>query len=318
LRRFLFGLFATLAFAAPRIAVAASPADVATADALFREARAAAKRGDHATACPKFRESYRLDKAVGTLLNVADCDEYDGHLVDALGRFEEALGRLAPSDDRLTYVRSRIHALGERIPHIVGTLGSSAERIHVLVDGAEVATSTHPFVTRLDPGVHEVKVVGSGRDERLELLLKEGESKEIDFGRSIAPPPPPPTETTTKTAPSRSPERNGTSTLGLAVGGAGLVGLAASGVAVALMFDQKKTADAHCNGSECDQAGIDATAAGKRFGFIGGATFAVSAIAVGVGTFLFFHGRALAKDATISLGPSVTPNGGGFVIGGAL
>src|SRR5262250_2040825 len=99
----------------PALASAAAPADVAAADALFREARAAARRGDHATACPKFRASYRLDPTVGTLLNVADCEEHDGHLVDALKRFEEAFGRLAPADDRVPYVRSRIRALEERV-----------------------------------------------------------------------------------------------------------------------------------------------------------------------------------------------------------
>jgi hypothetical protein len=315
LRRIVPGLLTALALVAPVRARAAGPADVAAADALFREARASAKKGDHAAACPKFRESYRLDPTVGTLLNVADCDEHDGHLAEALRRFEEAFGRLAPSDDRITYVRSRIHALDERVPKIVGT---PADGLKIHLDGADV-TSPRPLMLRVDPGPHEVRVLGPGRDEHLALLLKEGEEKDIDFRRSIAAPEAAPLGSPQSSPPPQSTEPHSTSTLGLVVGGIGVAGLAASGALVALMFDEKKTADAHCVGSECDQAGIDATASGKRFGTIGAATFAVSAVAVGVGTFLFFHGRRPTKEGTsVSLGPCVAPGGGGIVFGGTL
>src|SRR5262245_31539484 len=96
----------------------ASSSEVAAADALFREARLAAKRGDYATACPKFRESHRLDATVGATLNVADCDEHEGQFLRGLARFQEALVRLGATDDRRTYVQSRIVALRERIPRV--------------------------------------------------------------------------------------------------------------------------------------------------------------------------------------------------------
>jgi hypothetical protein len=322
-RRLLFrgflGLLTTVAVAAPARAIAAGPADVAAADALFREARGAARRGDYATACPKFRESYRLDPTVGTLLNTADCEEHDGRLVDALLRFEEALGRLAPSDDRLTYVRSRIHALEERVPRIVGTLPSGAA-LRVLVDGTDVTSERRPLVIRVEPGAHELRVVGPGRDERVTLVLKDGEGKEIDLSRSIARPPPaapPPASPEPPPARRSSTRHDGLDGVTIALGGVGVAALAASGVAVALMFHEKKTADAHCVGSECDQTGIDATAAGKRYGTLGGAAFGVSAVALGIGTFLFFRGREPSKER-VSVGPSVGPGAGGVVVGGVL
>ena len=40
---------------------------------LFREGREAAKRGDFATACPKFQASFATAAKVGTLFNLADC-----------------------------------------------------------------------------------------------------------------------------------------------------------------------------------------------------------------------------------------------------
>jgi hypothetical protein len=235
------------ALAVPARATAASPADVAAADALFREARTAARRGDHATACPKFRASYQLDPAVGTLLNVADCEEHDGHLMSAHKRFEEALARLSGSDDRVPYVRSRIRALDERVPRIVGKVGPGAFRVQLKVDGVVATTTSSGISHPVDPGKHELHVEGAGRDEHVVVVVKEGERKEIDFARPLAPAPAPVATATPSADRTASPPepRSNNSTLGLVIGGVGVGALAVSGVAIGLMFDAKKTADAH-------------------------------------------------------------------------
>src|ERR1041384_7022387 len=64
-------------------AARAEPDSVAAAETLFREGREAVKRADYAVACPKFQESQRLDPAIGTLLNLALCEESWGGLADA-------------------------------------------------------------------------------------------------------------------------------------------------------------------------------------------------------------------------------------------
>jgi hypothetical protein len=283
-------------------AATASPADVAAADALFREARAAVKKGDYATACPKFRESYGLDPTVGTLLNVADCEEHAGHLLSALERFEEAFGRLAASDDRVPYVRSRVHAIEGRLARI-----APAKGVRVFVDGTETMDAK-----RVDPGSHEVRIVGAGREERRTVVLTEGETKEID----LAPPRPVDPKPVDQPALHESSDK----TLGIVFGGIGVSGLALSGVSVALMFADKKTADRHCVGVECDQTGIDATHAGRRFGTIGGAAFVAGAVGAGLGAyFFFFRGRSAQKDARpLAVGPAVAPGGGALVVGGTL
>ncbi len=337
MRRFahpcVLGLIAVTASAR---ASAASPADVSAADALFREARTAARRGDHATACPKFRASYQLDPAVGTLLNVADCEEHDGHLVNARKRFEEALPRLGANDDRIPYVRSRLLALSERMPRIVGRIGA---RVQVKIDG-EVATSTSSGIAHaVDPGKHEVRVIGPGRDETATFVVREGERREIDFAHALTPPPtapapiarpaPPPPE------PPEPPEPRARAA-GFVVGGLGIGALAVSGVAIGLMFDAKSTADAHCRGSECDPAGVDATETGKTWGTVGAVTFGVGALGLGLGTYFFFKRReATSVDPTttktnterkrlsgfldeLEVSPIVFPSSSGLLLRGTL
>jgi hypothetical protein len=114
---------------------AGEPSRVANAVALFKEARADARKGNHSAACPKFRESYALDPAIGTLFNVADCDEREGHLVAAMRRFEDGLAHLPASDGRASYVRSRIATLDGRVPRIFGSLGAGQR---LFVDGVEI------------------------------------------------------------------------------------------------------------------------------------------------------------------------------------
>src|SRR5262245_3713870 len=61
--------FASALFGLSGLALVASAhaqaSDPALAEALFQQARAEMSAGDYAGACPKFKESYRLDPATG-------------------------------------------------------------------------------------------------------------------------------------------------------------------------------------------------------------------------------------------------------------
>ena len=61
--------------------VARAQADVATAEALFREGKRLMEQKSFAAACPKLKESFAQDEATGTLLALALCHQ---------GRFDEA------------------------------------------------------------------------------------------------------------------------------------------------------------------------------------------------------------------------------------
>lgn len=67
-----------------------APTDRALAQAHFDEGRALLARGAIAAACPKFVESYQLEPALGTLLNLALCHEAQGRLASAWAEFNDA------------------------------------------------------------------------------------------------------------------------------------------------------------------------------------------------------------------------------------
>src|SRR5262245_27095841 len=87
------------------------PAAVQRADAAFQQGRAAARDGRWAEACAKFAESLQLDPAPGTTLNLAECEEKQGHLVRAFELLQQ-VARESPTDDRrLAFAKQRIEAL---------------------------------------------------------------------------------------------------------------------------------------------------------------------------------------------------------------
>src|SRR3954467_1701725 len=94
-------LCAALTFTLASGAAQAQSPSREAADALFKEGRAAVLRSDYAMACARFRDSDRLDPALGTKFNLADCEEHLGHVATAWSLYSEIAPKFAPTDDRL-------------------------------------------------------------------------------------------------------------------------------------------------------------------------------------------------------------------------
>src|SRR5262245_29948991 len=91
----------------------------AAAEALFQAGRAALAKGDYATACEKFAESQPLDPAVGTLFNLAECNDKLGKLATAWQLFNQVADTLADNDPRKNVARERSRQLESRLPKLV-------------------------------------------------------------------------------------------------------------------------------------------------------------------------------------------------------
>lgn len=87
----------TMAPAPPRPPPA--PAVAAAAQARFDEGRQLMAQGAFQQACVKLEQSLRLDPAVGTMLNLAVCEERAGHVPKACALFRE-VARQARADGR--------------------------------------------------------------------------------------------------------------------------------------------------------------------------------------------------------------------------
>lgn len=153
-----------LATAAPR--VFAQSASV-QAQSLFEEGRKLLKAGKLAEACAAFDSSQKLDPAIATLLNLADCRERNQQLATAWGTFADA-NRMAraSNNDKLARVASN-HArkLEPRLSKL--TISVPADRqvpdLEVLRNGETVLSASWNHALPIDGGSYTITARAPGR-----------------------------------------------------------------------------------------------------------------------------------------------------------
>src|SRR5688572_17853488 len=123
--------------------------------------------GSYDIACARFRDSDKLDPAVGTRFNLADCEERRGRLATAWSLFRGVLAELAPDDDRRPIAEQRAKTLEPRLPML--TLVRTARTppdVRVRVDGVELGEGSYGLPLPMDPGNHELSMVsGAAKPE---------------------------------------------------------------------------------------------------------------------------------------------------------
>lgn len=90
--------------------------DPVAAERFFGEARSLMSSNRVEQACALFHRSFELDPAIGTMLNMADCDEKLGNIAGACDAYREveAQARRLGQDTRGEVARSRAEKLGCR------------------------------------------------------------------------------------------------------------------------------------------------------------------------------------------------------------
>jgi hypothetical protein len=139
--------------------------NAAAARALFSEARTLAAAGKYADACPKFEESLRLNRGIGTQFNLADCLERTGRTASAWGHFLEvaAGARAAGQAERETVARDRAAALEPKLARLVIQVDDPLPGLEVRRDGVVVGAASYRTATPVDPGKHVVEATAPGR-----------------------------------------------------------------------------------------------------------------------------------------------------------
>jgi len=153
-------LSAALVLATSLVRAEPSATEVALAETLYRQARELMAQGKYDDACPKLAESYRLDRATGTLLNLASCHERQGRVASAWSEFVDAAeaARRDGRGDRVKFAEDRIHALEPQISHLTMMLAPDADAagLEVRLDGALIGPASRGVPTPVDPGNHAV------------------------------------------------------------------------------------------------------------------------------------------------------------------
>jgi hypothetical protein len=144
-----------------------SGAEGALAEVLYREGRKLMAMGKVAEACPKFAESYRLDAATGTLLNLASCHENEHKLATAWFEFSGAVA-LARRDrryDRVRFAQERLAIIEPKLSYLTVVVPPAVELtgLEIRVDGVVVRSAARGVSTPVDPGDHTVDASAPGR-----------------------------------------------------------------------------------------------------------------------------------------------------------
>jgi hypothetical protein len=232
----------------------------AAAEALFEQARAEMAQGRYESACRKLRESDKLDPAVGTKFNLAECEQKRGKTATAWELFKAVEQALDATDDRYPIAKQRREALEEVVPRLEIALAEDAPAgTTVRVGKAEVSAAALAVPLPLDPGSHELVVSAPGHEaQTFTIVLKPGKTTQIE----VSPGPPraragaSPQQSESAAGHSgvsdRGPEpASHTRTLGYVAAGVGGLGLVVGTVSGLMAMDKKptKTAATHCSGA---------------------------------------------------------------------
>lgn len=343
-RSFLARLAIGAACAACALAPRAARADdAATAQALFDEATALKAKEDWAGACPKFESSYKLDPALGTLLNLANCLEKLGKIASAWARWEEAFQWATKhGDDRAEYAKTQRDALVPRLPKLEIQVTGRAPALSIERDASKVTEAMYGVALPVDPGEHTVFVK---RDDEIlkteKVQVAEAQSAKLTFDlaaiEKAAPPPKPKGGNVVVVGPSPALRK-----AGWGVGAAGIAGLLVAGTLEGVAISKKNRADEECVEKLCTSRGKAIADDGARFAeagqWVGIASLAV--VAVGVTLLIVAPSsvvtteqpgapkKAARPQRDVWAAPWVAPDigaagagigvGGGLVVGGHL
>jgi hypothetical protein len=310
----------SLAIAAS-IAVFAHPALAQDARALFEEGIRASQRGDSRAACDLFERSFKLEPAGGTQLNIAGCQETRGDYVEAYNSFADARARAEKDgkSERVEVARVRMEALAPKVARIVvrpaEPLGPTRR---ILVDSVE-APSLVERPRAVHPGTHAVAVmagpdtVWSANPSTSVGTLTELTMPALEPSGADAKKPTP--ETPTK-APSTSGSSSSQKTIGLVVGGIGIVALGVCGVTGVLAIGKKNSAqdESKQNAAQANKT-VDE---GRTIADISTVTGIVGGVALVTGVVLFLtapSGTPSTSSAKVRVSPLIGPTSGAVVTG---
>jgi serine/threonine-protein kinase len=314
--------------------------DKAAAEVLLTQALDLEKQGKTADACAKLEASLKLYPSVNTEYHLADCYEKLGKTATAWIDFQEVADKAKAAGEtaKATKAAERAAAIASKVSHITIVVTASVDGLEVKRDGVIVASAVLGTALPIDPGEYAIDATAPGKKPfhvKVKVQPDGGETrveipKLADAGGAtpaIAPTTTTgtPTETTTGTpTPTETPSDTSSSgssrkTIGLIVAGTGIAAMAVGGV---LGLSAKSSFNsASCNGSACDDAGLQQRNDARSKGNIATIVFVVGAAALVGGGVLWL---TAPSDSSSSSSTGSTPKIsagvglGSVVVGGSF
>ena len=282
------------------------------ASRLFEEGRTLAKDGNYAAACDRFAKSLQLDRASGTEVNLADCEEHIGHNAEAWRLFTDAaaLSEKDRNDARAKLARDRAAALEPKLATVVIKLADpSAAELQVTVAGRVVAPAAE-IRERVDAGPVEIVVTAPGRQRFVRnQQVAAGATAIVDTTSSNEASAPPTSEPAT---PGRA---RGRVHLAMGLGAGAVVTAIASlgfGALARSSYNDTINDPSQCMKTpmlQCTQAGLDHVHHAQSLADVGTA-FGVVAVLLGAGAAVVYF---TAPRETV-VAPVATASGAGVTI----
>jgi hypothetical protein len=162
--------------------VRATAQDKAAAEEAFRNGRRLLEQGKQAEACEAFGLSQKLDPAVGTLLNLANCHEAIGKTASAWAEFTEAADRAARAGQRrrVEEAKRRAQRLEPRLTRLrIRYAGDEPAGLAVYRNGADI-TLLLGTAAPGDPGEHLLEARAQGFEPWTKTVRAEGDGKTVE------------------------------------------------------------------------------------------------------------------------------------------
>jgi hypothetical protein len=299
------------ALAASPARAQSSPDDVKKADKLFRDAQKQLKAGNVHEACASFAESQRLDPAVGTLLNLADCHAQEHKTATARGEFEAAatLAQKSGQREREAFAQSQLKELEQVLSFVTVRFVNGASVDDVKVDGTPLDRASLATPIALDPGKHTFLFGGTGHTPRaVDIDVALGPSTQVLDVQPLplAPAAPVATRDAPRTEPKGAIKGEGfpRKPTAIALGALGVVGLGVGTYFGIVASGKKSDAEPHCMGKFCDPDGLALQDDAHSAATLSTIAVAVGLVSIGAGAYLWFTAPR-AKSTALFVSPTL-------------
>lgn len=284
--------------------------DIKKADKLFEEGLAL-RETNLEQSCKKFRESLEWNpQAIGTLMNVALCDEKLGRIASAVVHFSEARDRAKEGNlpDYVAEAESRIAKLEPELPKVtIKFVGQRPEGTRVLLGDIVIPASKYESGQEVpvDPGELVIVVSAPGRlAYETKMMIGKKERKAIEVPEL-------------KKGVTVKSSRKTIGIITTAAGGTFLVTGVVLGIVARGIYNDNVT-EAHCNDNAmgekiCDPAQQSESERARTYGNVGTVVGAVGLAAAGVGLYLWLSApNEPTEQRRVTVVPSFTSESAGL------